>query len=393
MDLLEHIFWILVFIIGYTYIGYGLLLGIMVHLKRAFRREGQIADLSFHQENLPEITLLVPAYNEADFVKQKMKNTRGLIYPTHKLHQIWVTDGSDDGTPELLRNYPDITVIHDPKRNGKIAAMNRGMKLVKTPLVVFTDANTLIGQDSLIRLAALFQDPGTGCVSGEKRISMNDRESASSSGEGIYWKYESLLKKWDAELSSVVGAAGELFAIRTSLYSEVEPDTLLDDFMISMRIAMQGFSIQYDPAAYAIERASISVKEEMKRKVRIAAGGIQSVLRLGGLLNVFRFGTLSFQYFSHRVLRWTLAPLSLLLVLPLNVALLSRGGIYIPMLLCQIFFYGLSLLGWILERQETRIKILFVPYYFTFMNYSVLLGLLRYIRNKQGVNWERAQRA
>ena len=149
--------------------------------------------------------------------------------------------------------------------------MNRGIKFVKTPIVIFSDANTLLGKDSIMRIAQMFADPKVGCVSGEKRIFNANEEAASAAGEGIYWKYESTLKRWDAELYSAVGAAGELFAIRTELFNEVEPDTLLDDFIISLRVAMKGYKIDYDPEAYAIETASANVKEELKRKIRIAA--------------------------------------------------------------------------------------------------------------------------
>jgi len=170
-------------------------------------------------------------------------------------------------------------------------------------------------------------------------------------------------------LYSVVGAAGELFAIRTSLYRHVEKDTLLDDFIISLRVAQEGYTIQYDPDAYAIETASANIKEEFKRKVRISAGGIQSIVRLSSLLNIFKYGTLSFQYISHRVLRWSLTPLCLILLIPvLSIIAINEGilsfGLYSTLFWLQLLFYALALLGWFLENRETRIKILFVPYYF-----------------------------
>ena len=195
----------------------------------------------------------------------------------------------------------------------------------------------------------------------------------------------------------MVGAAGELFAIRTELWQEVEKDTLLDDFMISLRTAMKGFTIQYNPEAYAIENASANVKEELKRKIRISAGGIQSVVRLAPLLNVFKYGTLSFQYISHRVLRWTLTPLLLLLIIPANLILaLDEGlwsfGIFSFLFWGQIAFYTAALVGWFLENRQIRLKILFIPYYFFIMNLSVFLGFNRYLKGNQSVNWERAQR-
>ena len=206
-----------------------------------------------------------------------------------------------------------------------------------------------------------------------------------------------MLKKWDAELYSVVGAAGELFAIRTELFQEVEKDTLLDDFIISLRVAQKGYTIQYDPEAYAIETASANVKEELKRKIRISAGGIQSVVRLWSLLNFFKYGTLSFQYISHRILRWTLAPLSLLILIPAGLILAIKEGIldfgfYSILFWLQILFYAAALFGWYLENKSIKVKILFIPYYFFIMNLYVFLGLKRYLKGSQSVNWERAKR-
>ena len=394
MLVLKIIFWFLFFIVFYAYIGYGIVLYVIIKFKRLIKGKKQTLTHSGYE---PDVTLFIAAYNEKDFVAEKIKNSKELEYPPEKLHMVWVTDGSDDGTPEELKKYDGIVVYHLPQRNGKIGAMNRGMKFVKTPVVVFCDANTMLGRESIRRIVNLFSDPKVGCVSGEKRIFSKESDAAAGAGEGLYWKYESTLKKWDAELYSVVGAAGELFAIRTELYQEVERDTLLDDFIISLRVAQKGYTIQYDPDAYAIESASANVKEELKRKVRISAGGIQSVIRLRSLLNIFRYGVLSFQYISHRVLRWTLAPLCLLLMIPVGLVLAIDSGIldfqfYTILFWLQILFYLSALLGWYLENRAIKVKILFVPYYIFIMNLSVFLGFKRYIKRTQSVNWERAKR-
>lgn len=394
MTTLKITFWVLLFIVFYAYLGYGILLFFLIRIKRALKgkpAEGNTDDYE------PEVTLFIAAYNEREFVDAKIKNCLELDYPREKLKIVWVTDGSDDGTPDLLKQYPGIEVHHLPERSGKIGAMNRGMQFVKTPIVVFCDANTMLGNESIRRIVRLFRNPKVGCVSGEKRIFKKEKDSAAGAGEGLYWKYESTLKKWDAELYSVVGAAGELFAIRSELYQVVEKDTLLDDFIISLRVAQKGYTIQYDPDAYAIESASANVKEELKRKIRISAGGIQSVIRLRSLLNFFKYGTLSFQYISHRVLRWTLAPLSLLLMLITGLILaLNEGifdfGLYSLIFWLQVLFYLAALLGWYLENRAIRLKILFIPYYFFIMNLSVFLGLKRYLKKTQSVNWERAKR-
>ena len=396
MITLKIIFWILLFIVFYAYIGYGIVLFLMIKIKRIFkigRKKQTIPDYE------PEVTLFVAAYNEKDYVHDKVKNSLELEYPKDKVKQVWVTDGSDDGTPDILKEYSDmgIEVYHEDARGGKIGAMNRGLQFVKSPIVIFSDGNTMLGKESIQRIVNMFSDPKVGCVSGEKRIYQKDKDTAAGT-EGIYWKYESTLKKWDAELYSVVGAAGELFAIRTELFQHVEKDTLLDDFMISLRVAMRGYTIQYDPEAYAIETSSANVKEELKRKIRISAGGIQSILRLAALLNIFKYGLLSFQYISHRVLRWTLAPLALPLLLIINTYITYNSGflnfddIFTFLFYGQIVFYVFALLGWYFENKEIKIKLLFIPYYFFIMNLSVFLGLKRFLKGKQSVNWERAKR-
>jgi len=394
MAAIEILFWIFLVIVFYAYIGYGILLFALIRIRRMFGlRKLQVPDPAYE----PEVTLFIAAYNEKDFVGAKIMNSRELDYPAEKLLKVWVTDGSNDGTPYLLKQYKDVEVHHLKERNGKIGAMNRGMKLVKTPIVVFCDANTMLGKESIRRIVKLFSDPKVGCVSGEKRIFGKEQDAAAGAGEGLYWKYESTLKKWDAELYSVVGAAGELFAIRTELFQEVEKDTLLDDFIISLRVAQNGYTIQYDPEAYAIETASADVKEELKRKIRISAGGIQSVVRLNSLLNIFKYGTLSFQYISHRVLRWTLAPLSLLFLIPAGTVLainegITNFGFYSILFWLQVVFYVSALLGWYLENKSIKVKLLFIPYYFFIMNLSVFLGFKRYLKGSQSVNWERAKR-
>lgn len=394
MKALEIIFWVALFIIFYSYLGYGILLFIIIQLRRLL---GLAKPFEGNEDYKPEITLFVAAYNEKDYVAEKVKNSFSLNYPQEKVKQVWVTDGSDDGTPDILRKYDGVEVYHEDARGGKIGAMNRGMQFVKSPIVIFSDGNTTLGENSIQEIVNLFKNPKVGCVSGEKRIRSKEADAAAGAGEGLYWKYESTLKKWDAELYSVVGAAGELFAIRTELWQEVEKDTLLDDFIISLRVAMAGYTIQYNPDAYAIETASANVKEELKRKVRISAGGIQSVVRLRSLLNIFKYKTLSFQYISHRVLRWTLTPLFLLCIVPINLILAIDSGMEITSIFTllfygQVLFYFMALTGWFLENRKIKVKILFVPYYFFIMNLSVFLGFRRYLKGNQSVKWERAKR-
>jgi cellulose synthase/poly-beta-1,6-N-acetylglucosamine synthase-like glycosyltransferase len=343
---------------------------------------------------LPAITLLVAAYNEEHYIQEKIRNTLALDYPKEKLNLFFVTDGSNDRTPEVIRNFPEIHLFHSAERKGKIHAVNRVMKHVTTPVVVFCDANTNLNPEALRLIVRHYQDPSVGGVAGEKRILSKDKDNASGSGEGLYWKYESFLKKKDAEVYSIVGAAGELFSVRTELFEEPAENMLIEDFYLSLRIAAKGFRFAYEPDACAVETASASVEEEWKRKVRISAGGFQAMYKLLYLLNPFRFGILTFQYVSHRVLRWTLAPLFLPLILISSLYLALQGVFFYQLaLVAQIAFYLLALLGYTWRDKKIGIKGFFVPYYFVVMNLSVYAGLVRLLRGRQSILWEKAKRA
>lgn len=389
MKIVEIIFIASLAITFYSYVGYGLVLYLLVLVKRLSAKKQEVNTRKFE----PEVTMLVAAYNEQDYVAQKVKNSQNLDYPEHKIKHVWVTDGSNDNTTELLQGFEGVEVLHKPERNGKIAAINRAMGWVDTPIVIFSDANTMLNKQAVRNIVKHFRDDNTGCVSGEKRIQASDADTAASGGEGMYWKYESKLKTWDSELKTTVGAAGELFAIRAELFSPVEADTVLDDFMISMRIAMNGYKIAYAPDAFATENASANVEEELKRKVRIAAGGIQSVLRLLPLLNVFKYRTLSFQYISHRFLRWTLSPIALLTLYVSNAVLSIGNPGYEVFFGLQTLFYAIALLGYFVRNKALRIKAIFVPFYFSVMNFAILKGIYRYAFGSQSVNWERAKRS
>jgi cellulose synthase/poly-beta-1,6-N-acetylglucosamine synthase-like glycosyltransferase len=396
MKIIEILFWCLLTLVFYTYLGYGLVLYILMKLKE--HRTPHTVLPATPDDQLPHVTLFITAYNEEAIVAEKMRNCHALRYPKDRLHILWVTDGSTDRTNALLAEYPDVTVSFSEGRRGKTAAMNRGIGEVTTPYTVFTDANTMLNADAIRELVDCFRNPKVGCVAGEKRIRMSEESGASEGGEGLYWKYESTLKRWDARLYSAVGAAGELFAIRTELYEQMPTDTLLDDFILSLRICMKGYVTAYCATAYAQETASANMHEEEKRKIRISAGGLQSIWRLRPLLNPLRYGMLSFQYVSHRVLRWSVTPLALFALLPLNIALLAGGrstALYAVLLAGQVLFYAGGWLGHELAGRSVKNKALYVPYYFLFMNINVVKGAL-YLLKRQGHNdgtWEKAVRA
>jgi cellulose synthase/poly-beta-1,6-N-acetylglucosamine synthase-like glycosyltransferase len=325
----------------------------------------------------------------------KMENTRQLDYPKNKLHIMWVTDGSTDNTNNLLKTYEDVEIVYSPERRGKTAALNHGLSKVTSEITVMTDANTLVNRESLRNIILLFQDPKVGCVAGEKRILVRQDGKTAAQGEGLYWRYESTLKMLDSELYSTMGAAGELNAIRTALYTPMPENALLDDFVMSMRMVDQGYRIAYAPEAYAMEYGSADLHEESKRKRRIAAGGLQSSWWLRNMMNPFRRFIVAFQFVSHRVLRWTITPFALMALIPLNVLLvfMNAGTIYTLLWILQVIFYLAAFCGYYMEQHGKKSKLRYVPYYFLFMNLNVFYGISYLKSHQHAGTWEKAKRA
>jgi cellulose synthase/poly-beta-1,6-N-acetylglucosamine synthase-like glycosyltransferase len=395
MKLLIIAFWACLFLVFYTYMGYGIFLYVLVLFKRLFKKKTNTEQTISVNSHLPLVTLMICAYNEEDVVKEKMQNIRQLNYPKDKLCVMWVTDGSTDHTNELLADYPEVKLVFSPERNGKAAAMQHGLMENIAEFVVFTDANTMLNADAIYEIMQHFSDSDVGCVSGEKRVAALHQGETAAEGEGAYWKYESKLKKWDSELYSAMGAAGELFAVRMSVYESAPSNALLDDFMISMLILKKGYKIAYTSDAYAVEHGSSNMAEESKRKRRIAAGGLQSIWWLRCLMNPFKYPVVAFQFTSHRVLRWSITPLALVVLIPLNIALiiLHAGLPYVVIGLLQLLFYGAAIAGYYCEKTGKKNRLFYIPYYFVFMNINVFQGIKYLQTHKAKGVWEKSRRA
>lgn len=388
MILFQLIFFVSLAVLFYSYLGYGGLVWIVTR-NRSAHQSGT------HEAEWSAISLIIPAYNEGNILDQKISNSLAIDYPAHRLNIILVTDGSTDESATVVRRYPSIQLIHQPQRQGKYAAICHAMQQVETPIVVFTDANTLLNPECLKRMVPHYQDPAVGGVAGEKKIRMDAHHSAVGQAEGLYWHYESFMKKMDARFYTTVGAAGELFSIRTALFKADQKAWIIDDFMIAMQVCLQGYRMAYEPGAFATEAPSVSLAEEQKRKIRIAAGAYQAATYLGKALNVRQYPRLAFQYFSRRILRWFACPLALLLLLLSNGVLLylsPDNAFYQWVMLLQGGYYLLSLAGWLLLRTGKKAGILSIPYYFLFMNVCLIRGFLLYKQGKQTALWEKAAR-
>jgi cellulose synthase/poly-beta-1,6-N-acetylglucosamine synthase-like glycosyltransferase len=381
---MEIIFWVSILFMAFVYAGYG----IAIWLANKIR--GSKTTVLYSVDELPELAVLIAAYNEEDIIKEKLNNTLSLNYPKEKLKIYVITDGSNDKTNEIVKSFSEAELLFVQSRKGKTAAINRAMPYIKEPVTIFTDANVMLNADAFIEIVKHYADKKIGGVSGEKRVALTGSSAAAT--EGLYWKYESFLKNEDAKLNSLVGAAGELFSIRTALFQPLPEDTLLDDFMISMNIIRKGFKIAYEPGAYASENPSLNIKEEYKRKVRISAGGLQSVLRLIDFINPANYGLLSFQYFFHRFSRWIITPFLIPLAFIANTFIAAQSDFYAALLVVQILFHAAALLGYYFESKSIRIKLLFIPFYFNFMHYCIVAGWVKYLSGNQQAAWQKASR-
>lgn len=393
MTTISIIFWICIAIVFYTYIGYGILLYLAVHIKRILCGKKTDKESSIDKDGLPHVTMMVCAFNEQDIITAKMENFHRLDYPKDKMDIIWVTDGSNDDTNNILAGYDDVEIVFTPERKGKTAAIKHGMKKVSTSIVILSDANSMLNKGAVKEIVRLMDDPKVGCVAGEKRVAARNDSQMAAQSEGLYWKYESTLKRLDSELYSAMGAAGELCAIRKELFEDMPDDTLLDDFIMSMITVRKGYRIAYSSDAYAMEYGSANMEEESKRKKRIAAGGLQSCWRLRGMMNPFRQPVVAFQFISHRVLRWSITPIALFALVPLNVILVmsGEGWTYTLIWILQLAFYAAATRGYYINKRGESSRIFNVPYYFLFMNANVIMGFGYLMRKKNGT-WEKSKR-
>ncbi|MBS2032097.1 MAG: glycosyltransferase family 2 protein [Deltaproteobacteria bacterium] len=388
------VFWVSVFLLLHTYVLYPLALVLLDALEQAranLRFIGGGADRRGLARAPPglKVTLVVAAYNEESCIDEKLRNSLQLAWPAADLEVLVGSDGSTDGTDAKVE------AVHDPRvrlsaapRGGKVAVLNRCIPLAKGEVVVLTDANTMLDPAALEKLARHFRDPDVGAVCGRLRLY---NPTLKAYEESAYWTYESFIKFYEGKHGAVLGANGGLYAIRRSLFQALPPDTVVDDFVIPMRILQSGFRVLYDPEAVAYEETTEDYVKEASRRARIAAGNFQS-LRLLGRLLMPRAGFASFAFWSHKLLRWT-APLWLALALLTNLTLLGHrwGKLALAM---QLGFYALAVAGrqkWV-KRGALR-RVASVAYYFTSMNLALAVGFGRFVAQSQAATWDRTERA
>lgn len=339
----------------------------------------------------PEITIVIAAYNEIEYIAQKIANTLALDYPPELLKVLVVTDGSTDGTEQMIFSDSRIQLMHLPERKGKAAALNRAFSQIKKGVVVCTDANTMLNKNAIKELVKHFQDPEIGAVAGEKRL---EDSSKGAVAENYYWKYESQLRQWDSLVYAVPGAAGELFAIQRDCFIPISEDTVCDDLLITMQVLEQGKRVVYEPLAYGVEKTSADIVGEWKRKCRIAAGNMQFILRFNLVRYMVQYPLAAFQLFSRKIVRWLIVPYSILVLFFIGIFLgiAEPAGILLGLIYLQTIFFVWALLGLILVKHKRLPGTVFFAFYFMMANIAMIVGGLRYLKGDSFVLWEKVKR-
>ncbi len=367
------IFWISVLLPIYAYVGYPI---VLAALRLAIRRPIKKRPIT------PMVSLLVPAYNEADVIARKIQNFLTLDYPSDRIEIVVASDGSSDETVEIAQSLADgarIRVLAFPQNRGKVGTLNASIAELRGELIVFSDAPAMLQPDSVRKLVENFADPTVGAASGLYKVVKADQVNIGAS-EDFYWKYETFLKMQESQLASTLGAHGHLYAIRKELYPFPPPGTINDDYVIPVSVLRKGFRAVYEPSAIVYEEA-----HEMTgfgRRVRIMAGNIQQLREIQGLLHPFRPLELFF-FISHKLCR-LLVPFAMLTAFVTN-ALLLDSRLYASIFCAQLAFYFLAAYGAI---WRLRPRPLMLPYYFSMINVATFFGLYHALTSRRGLAWK-----
>ncbi len=375
------LFWACAILLGYTYVGYPILIRAWAALRSRPPRRRCVE---------PTVSLVIVAHNEATRIEERLENLLALDYPPDHLEILLASDGSTDGTEKRARAFQSagVTVIAFEVRRGKPSVLNDVVPKARGEIVVLADVRQQFEVAALRALVEPFADPQVGAVSGEL-ILTGGEGGGTAVAEGIrfYWRYEKFIRRDESRVDSTVGATGAIYAIRRDLFEPIPEDTILDDVLIPLRIARRGYRVLFEPAAQAYDRVAMAAGEELTRKIRTIAGNFQLFARERWLMDPFR-NRLWLQTASHKGLR-LLSPLFLGATFGANLLLLGQP-FYRWALVGQILFYVAALGGYALRNARMKIPMLMVPYVFCLLNWATVVAFCRFVARRQRVTWERA---
>lgn len=378
-QMMEVVFWFGVASVAYAYFGYPLVLILMSVWRKS---PGSI--LPYSRENAPDVSVLIPAFNEEDVIGKKLENALSVEYPG-SVQIVVISDGSTDKTSEIVSSYCSddrIDFIDLPERKGKANALNRGADFACGEILIFTDASIMLRDDALWEIVRPFSDPDVGCVSGEDKIE-------EGGGEGLYGKYELSLRRYESQLGSIVGASGSFYAQRKELVSDF-PEGAAPDFLSVLNTVKHGYRAISTPKAIGYMTAVDDSGGEFRRKVRTVIRGMTALFRNRSLLNPFRFPRFAFYLWSHKIARWCV-PICLLGIFVSNLFLL-HGTLYLVLMVAQLSFYVVAMAAFIDTKGVGRQPVARTILYFCLSNAAILVAWIRYIRGVRQEVWGPSKR-
>jgi len=377
-------FWIVAALIVYSYAGYALLI---VLLAGVFGRLGKGADAA--PVRPVRATLLIAAHNEASTIRDKLENAVSLETSPHSLEIVVVSDGSTDGTSDVVRafDHPAVRVIDIAEHVGKMPALNAGVAAIDSDVVVFSDANSKFRQDALRHLLRHFTDAAVGGVCGGLTVTKG-RRSWLGRGEALFWAYDNAQKRAESALSGAVSAQGSLYAIRRELLEPLPP-AAADDLLNSLRVVAKGRRLVFEPGAITEEAVSGNILEEFGRRVRSTEQGVRGLYIMRGLLNPFRHGFYSLQLFSHKVLR-RMTPFLLPVFLGLSLALAPSHPFYAVIAILQVAGYAVVGLALAVPPLR-RLPLVSFPTFFVVGHAAMALGVIRFLLGRRTERWRPAR--
>lgn len=364
----------------YTYVGYPFLLWVLSHRRTV---DPILSDP-------PTVTIITAAYDEVSVIGETIRNKLALEYPADRLQILVVSDGSEDGTDEVVSaiasEHPGrVQLLRQEPRQGKTSALNLAVGRATGEILVFSDANSIYEPQALRELVRQFADPRVGYVTG-KMIYTNADGSVNGDGCTAYMRYENLLRSWETVVGSVVGVDGGIDAVRRSLYRPMNADQL-PDFVLPLRVVEQGFRVAYEPRAVLREPALADSAQEYRMRVRVSLRALWALFELRQLFDPFRFPGFSWQLASHKLMRY-LAFLPQVLALVANMLLVGEGPAFQLLLLGQLLFYVLAAFGWSASRGGRSFAPATAAYYLTLLNTACAHAFLRFARGEKQVLWK-----
>ncbi len=376
---MEIIFWLSIGTIMYVYVGYLIVLRVIKCFKSFLTNKYTLINKDLNEYF--SVSIIIPAYNEENFIRKRIENLLSLEYPKEKLEIIIASDGSTDRTNEIVSQYTKkgINLFAQKERRGKSCTQNNVIKTAKGDVIIFSDVDTLFALDFVKKVVRGFADPKVGCIAGECTY-VKDDCNVTTESLGIFWRLELVLRRLESQIGALFTVSGACMAVRKELYRDME-GKYGDDCVIPLDVLLQGYRVVVESEAKAYVRNVSSPKAEFNARVRMTLRNLTGTLSRIEIFNPFKYPTIVFAIFSHKLLRW-FTPFFLLSAFFSNMLILDNLN-YKIMVFLQSTFYILAMVGFYMGEKEIRIKFISMPFSFCIANLGIMLGVLKALFGKR----------